>query len=110
MAIFGNQIVEQNLKVQTKPKWLSKHHTYINIHTGIRPNNHCYCFGCSKKSTFRYKSNLNLKTGVDFQTWISGKMDVDLFSNTYAVYVMCGIWNDYWFNKNNFNFYFNSAG
>lgn len=54
--------------------------------------------------------NLNLRSGDDFKNWISGKMDVPLFLRTYAVNVMCGMWDDYWNNKNNFYFYFDSAG
>jgi spore coat protein CotH len=55
-------------------------------------------------------SNLNSRTGADFKTWISGKMDVELFLKTYAVNVICGMWDDYWSNKNNFYFYFDTAG
>jgi len=55
-------------------------------------------------------SNLNNKTGESFKTWISQKMDVELFLKTYAVNVMCGMWDDYWINKNNFYFYFDSSG
>lgn len=54
--------------------------------------------------------NLNTRTGDDFKTWISAKMDVQLFLKTYAVSVICGMWDDYWCNKNNFYFYFDSAG
>lgn len=55
-------------------------------------------------------TNLNTKTGNDFKTWISEKMDVNLFLKTYAVNVVCGMWDDYWCNKNNFYFYFDPAG
>ncbi|HET7733773.1 MAG TPA: CotH kinase family protein, partial [Paludibacter sp.] len=55
-------------------------------------------------------TNLNSKTGDDFKAWISAKMDVNLFLKTYAVNVVCGMWDDYWCNKNNFYFYFDSAG
>lgn len=55
-------------------------------------------------------TNLNSKTGDDFKTWISGKMDIELFLKTYAVNVMCGMWDDYWNNKNNYYCYFDSAG
>ncbi len=54
--------------------------------------------------------NLNTKTGNDFKTWISSVTDVSLFLKTYAVSVLCGMWDDYWMNKNNFYFYFNSQG
>lgn len=55
-------------------------------------------------------TNLNSRTGNDFKTWIDSKMDVNLFLKTYAVNVMCGMWDDYWCNKNNFYFYFDSTG
>lgn len=55
-------------------------------------------------------TNLNSKTGNDFKTWISSATDVPLFLKTYAVSVLCGMWDDYWMNKNNFYFYFNSQG
>ena len=64
----------------------------------------------AKNQLSDFISNLNLKTGDDFKTWISGKMDVELFLKTYAVNVMCGMWDDYWCNKNNFYFYFDSTG
>ncbi|MDR0763701.1 MAG: CotH kinase family protein [Bacteroidales bacterium] len=49
---------------------------------------------------------LNGKTGESFKNWIETKMDVPLFLKTYAVNVLCGMWDDYWQNKNNFYFYF----
>ncbi|MFA5045049.1 MAG: CotH kinase family protein [Paludibacter sp.] len=55
-------------------------------------------------------SNLNTKTGTDLKNWVSSKMDAGLFLKTYAVSVMCGMWDDYWCNKNNFYFYFDSSG
>ncbi len=54
-------------------------------------------------TTFIY--DLNSKTGADFNTWISQKMDIDLFLKTYAVNVMVGMWDDYWVNTNNFYFH-----
>jgi spore coat protein CotH len=54
--------------------------------------------------------NLNSKSGNDFKAWISTVTDVPLFLKTYAVSVLCGMWDDYWVNKNNFYFYFNSQG
>jgi spore coat protein H len=55
-------------------------------------------------------SDLNAKTGDDFKTWISQKMDIDLFLKTYATNVMLGMWDDYWVNTNNFYFYFAPNG
>lgn len=55
-------------------------------------------------------TNLKNKTGDDFKTWITTAMDVPLFLKTYSVNVVCGMWDDYWTNKNNFYFYFNEEG
>jgi spore coat protein CotH len=55
-------------------------------------------------------TNLITKTGNDFKTWIEETMDVELFLKTYAVNVICGMWDDYWNNTNNFYFYFNKDG
>ena len=55
-------------------------------------------------------TNVNAKSGDDFKTYISQKMDVNLFLKTYAVNVMVGMWDDYWNNSNNFYFYFDTAG
>jgi spore coat protein H len=55
-------------------------------------------------------NDLNSKTGEEFSTWISQKMDIDLFLKTYAVNVMVGMWDDYWVNTNNFYFYFAGNG
>ena len=63
----------------------------------------------AKTQLAEFISNLNNKSGTDFKTWISQKMDVELFLKTYAVNVMCGMWDDYWVNKNNFYFYFDSS-
>lgn len=50
-----------------------------------------------------------LKSGsAELQTWLENHMDVDLFLRAYAVNVMVGMWDDYWKNKNNYYFYFDS--
>ncbi|MDD3077884.1 MAG: CotH kinase family protein [Paludibacter sp.] len=64
----------------------------------------------AKAQLAEFITNLNNKTGEDFKTWISSKTDIELFLKTYAVNVMCGMWDDYWVNKNNYYFYFNSDG
>ncbi len=64
----------------------------------------------AKNELADFITNLNTKTGNDFKNWIDSKMDVELFLKTYAVNVMCGMWDDYWNNKNNFYFYFDSSG
>jgi spore coat protein H len=63
-----------------------------------------------KSELVDFITNLNSKTGTDFQNWISQKMDVDLFLKTYAVSVAVGMWDDYWVNGNNFYFYFAGNG
>lgn len=55
-------------------------------------------------------SSYNSKTGDVFKEWVQTRMDVPLFLKTYAVNVICGMWDDYWNNQNNFYFYFNSEG
>ena len=64
----------------------------------------------AKTQLVDFMTKLNNKTGNDFKTWVDATMDVKLFLKTYAVSVMCGMWDDYWANKNNFYFYFDTAG
>lgn len=64
----------------------------------------------AKLQLVEFISNLKNKSGDDFKNWISTKMDIPLFLKTYAVNVMCGMWDDYWCNKNNYYFYFDSSG
>lgn len=42
------------------------------------------------------------------KSFYTNKMDGDLFLRTYAINVILGMWDDYWINKNNFYFYFDS--
>lgn len=53
-------------------------------------------------------TDFNRKSGEDFKTWIAQRMDVPLFLKTYAVSTLCGMWDDYWNNSNNFYFYFDT--
>lgn len=64
----------------------------------------------AKDQLASFIDNLNKKTGKDFEQWAEATMDVDLLLKTYATNVICGMWDDYWNNKNNFYFYFNSQG
>lgn len=64
----------------------------------------------AKAELMQFISDLNTKTGVAFQTWIEGRMDIPLFLKTYAVNVVVGMWDDYWVNGNNFYFYFATNG
>ncbi|MDR1974055.1 MAG: CotH kinase family protein [Bacteroidales bacterium] len=63
----------------------------------------------AKDELVEFITNLNNKTGEDFKTWVSNKIDVPLFLKTYAVNVICGMWDDYWVNKNNYYFYFSES-
>jgi spore coat protein CotH len=44
----------------------------------------------------------------ELRQWLEEHMDMDLFLRAYAVNVMVGMWDDYWFNQNNYYFYFDS--
>ena len=63
-----------------------------------------------KAQLIQFIHDLNTKTGTEFQTWISQKMDIPLFLKTYATNVVLGMWDDYWANGNNFYFYFAPNG
>lgn len=64
----------------------------------------------AKAELLQFISDLNTRTGADFENWITQKMDVPLFLKTYAVNVALGMWDDYWVNGNNFYFYFAPNG
>ncbi len=51
----------------------------------------------------------NDKADVEtIRTFYNEKMAGDLFLRTYAINVILGMWDDYWINKNNFYFYFDT--
>ena len=54
--------------------------------------------------------NLVTLQGQALRNWAIATIDVRLLMRTYMVNVLCGNMDDYWFNKNNFNFYFNTHG
>ncbi len=64
----------------------------------------------AKTQLVEFISSFKNKSGDEFQQWLVTRMDVELFLKTYAVNVICGMWDDYWGNSNNFYFYFDSAG
>ncbi|MDR0798858.1 MAG: CotH kinase family protein [Dysgonamonadaceae bacterium] len=64
----------------------------------------------AKTELAAFITNLKNKKGDDFKTWIGQATDVPLLLKTYAVNVICGMWDDYWNNKNNFYFYFDPQG
>ena len=62
----------------------------------------------AKNQLVNFITNFNTKQGNDFKTWLENTMDVSLLLKTYSVNVLCGMWDDYWNNSNNFYFYFDS--
>lgn len=52
---------------------------------------------------------LSGKGEESFYKWIQEVCDVEFLLKTYAVNVVCGMWDDYWNNKNNYYLYFDSA-
>ncbi len=64
----------------------------------------------AKTQLAEFIDNVRTKSGDDFKQWIQQRTDVDLLLKTYAVSVMCGMWDDYWNNSNNYYFYFDTAG
>jgi hypothetical protein len=67
-------------------------------------------FIAAKAQLTEFITQLNTKTGSDFETWIAQKMDVNLLLKTFAVSVLTGNWDDYWGNGNNYFLYFNPNG
>ena len=53
-------------------------------------------------------TDFNSKSGEEFKTWLTQRMNVPLFLKTYSVSTLCGMWDDYWNNSNNFYFYFDA--
>lgn len=64
----------------------------------------------AKDQLVGFIQNLNNKNGDDFKQWITQATDIELLLKTYAVNVVCGMWDDYWNNSNNYYFYFDSKG
>jgi spore coat protein CotH len=64
----------------------------------------------AKTQLAEFIDNVRTKSGDDFKQWIQQRTDVELLLKTYAVNVMCGMWDDYWNNSNNFYFYFDTTG
>lgn len=64
----------------------------------------------AKDQLVAFINNLNNKQGDDFKQWIAQATDLELLLKTYAVNVVCGMWDDYWNNSNNYYFYFDTNG
>lgn len=58
----------------------------------------------------QFIDSLNNKKGGDFPEWMERATDLNLLLKTYNVSTLCGMWDDYWINKNNYYFYINSEG
>lgn len=64
----------------------------------------------AKLELIQFIDSLNLKKGGEFPEWFERKCNPDLLLKTYNVSTLCGMWDDYWINKNNYYFYINSMG
>ena len=60
----------------------------------------------AKNQLADFITQFNSLQGDAFKTWLLTAVDVPLFLKTYAVSSLCGMWDDYWNNSNNFYFYF----
>lgn len=66
-------------------------------------------FNAAQEQLRDFMLKLNGKSDQSFYTWINQVCDVPLLLKTYAVSVVCGMWDDYWCNKNNYYLYFDST-
>ena len=66
-------------------------------------------FDAAKAQFKDFLQKSSQRSGADFHDWLADHCDVPLLLKTYAVNVACGMWDDYWNNKNNFYVYFNST-
>ncbi|MDR2511682.1 MAG: CotH kinase family protein [Bacteroidales bacterium] len=82
-------------------------YTYEPVYDYKTDNND---FANAKAQLVDFISNVKNLNGTAFKDYISNKMDVDFFLKTYAVNVICGMWDDHWANANNFYFYFDENG
>ncbi len=64
----------------------------------------------AKAQFLDFIEKLNKLDDDEFEKWIGTAFDVDMFLRAYAVNVMVGMWDDYWFNQNNYYFYFDENG
>lgn len=68
------------------------------------------------KAKTEIKSFIDELNGLDdsdvdgMKSWFDSKMNPELFLKTYAINVLLGMWDDYWYNSNNFYFYFDKDG
>lgn len=68
-------------------------------------------FTAARDEFINFINDLNMpRTEAETKKWFESKMDVDLFLKTYACNVLLGMDDDYWCNKNNYYFYFDTSG
>lgn len=65
-------------------------------------------FEAAKEQLNLFRHKLVSLTDDEFRVWIQKVCDVELLLKTYAVNVAVGMWDDYWYNANNYYLYFNS--
>lgn len=67
-------------------------------------------FDAASTDLLQFITDLNQKTGSDFESWAETHIDIDLLLKAYAVTTAVGQWDDYWGNGNNFYLYFDTNG
>lgn len=67
-------------------------------------------FEAAKAQFIQFITDLNSKTGTDFESWAEQNINIDLLLKAYAVTVAVGQWDDYWGNGNNYYLYFDTDG
>ncbi len=64
----------------------------------------------AKEALISFIHDLNSLSDDEFPSWISGRMDIDLFLKTLAVDSATGSWDDYWHGCNNYYLYIQPDG
>ncbi len=64
----------------------------------------------AKTQLAQFIDSVRILNNDAFKNWISKRTDIDLLLKTYAVNVMCGMWDDYWKHANNYYFYMDRSG
>ncbi len=67
-------------------------------------------FEAARTQLVQFISDLNSKTGTEFEQWAEDNINIDLLLRAYAVTVAVGQWDGYWGNGNNFYLYFDEDG
>lgn len=64
----------------------------------------------AKTALISFMDSLNYTDRPNFKRWSNKNLDRELILRTYAVNILCGMWDDYWINQNNYYIYMNSQG